>query len=174
MTFAPRTWVVGEIVAAATLNLEIRDQFNSFFGAWTTYTPSWIAEGGGGTNPTLGNGTLAGRYMKVGRTVDWVMQLTWGSTTTAGGGAGSENWMFGLPALPATGFTYRIASFDAFDNSTSLHYSGRGIYNTGSSGVVKTLVSDRADLSGIWDSTLPFTYAAGDILYGYGRYEAAS
>ncbi|MFM9596684.1 hypothetical protein ACKI1O_45850 [Streptomyces scabiei] len=174
MTTAPRTWVVGEVVTAALLNQEIRDQFNSFFGAWTAYTPSWIAEGGGGSNPTLGNGSLGGRYLKVGRTVDWVMQLTWGSTTTAGAGGGSENWMFGLPAQPATGFTYRIASFDAFDNSTSLHYSGRGIYNTASGGLVKTLVSDRADASGIWDSTLPFTYATGDILYGYGRFEAAS
>ncbi|MFF9898508.1 hypothetical protein [Streptomyces longispororuber] len=172
MTTTPRTWVVGEVVTAAVMNAEIRDQFNSFFGAWTTYTPTWLAEGGAA--PTLGNGAIVGRYMKVGRTVDWVIQLTWGSTTAAGGGGGSENWMFGLPAVPATGFTYRIASFDAFDNSTSLHYSARGIYNNGSGGVVKTLVSDRGDLSGIWDSSLPFTYAAGDILYGYGRYEAVS
>lgn len=172
MTTAPRTWLVGEIVTASLLNTEIRDQFNSFFGAWSTWTPTWLAEGGAA--PTLGNGTIAGRYMKVGRTVDWVMQLTWGATTAAGGGAGSENWMLGLPALPATGFSYRIASFDAFDNSSSLHYSARGVYNTGSGGVVKTLVSDRADASGIWDSTLPFVFAAGDILYGSGRYEAAS
>jgi hypothetical protein len=172
MTSAPRTWLVGEVVNAATLNTEIRDQFNSFFGAWSTWTPTWLAEGGAA--PTLGNGTLAGRYLKVGRTVDWVLQLSWGSTTAAGGGGGSENWMFGLPAAPATGFTYRIASFDAFDNSAGLHYSGRAVYNTGNGGVIKTLVSDRADASGIWDSTLPFVFAAGDILYGAGRYEAAS
>ena len=174
MTTTPRTWVVGETVTAAYMNTEIRDQFNSFFGAWTTYTPTWIAEGGGGTNPTIGNGSLTGRYLKIGRTVDWVIQLSWGSTSAAGGGGGSENWMFGLPASPATGFTYRNASFDMFDNSTSLHYSGRGVYNTGSGGVVKTIVSDRADLSGIWDSTLPVIFAAGDILYGSGRYEAAA
>lgn len=172
MTFAPRTWSVGEVATAAMMNTEIRDQFNSFFGAWSTWSPSWFAEGG--ASPTLNNGTLAGRYMKIGRTVDWVLQLTWGSTTAAGGGAGSENWMFGLPAAPAAGFSYRIASFDAFDNSSSLHYSANAIYNTGSGGVVKTLVSNRADAAGIWDSVLPFTYAAGDILYGWGRYEAAA
>ncbi|MGW7085009.1 hypothetical protein ACWGH2_16175 [Streptomyces sp. NPDC054871] len=172
MTTSPRTWLVGEVVTASLLNTEIRDQFNSFFGAWSSFTPTWLAEGGAA--PTLGNGSLTGRFMKVGRTVDWVFQLTWGSTTAAGGGGGGENWMFGLPAIPATGFTYRIASFDAFDNSAGMHYSGRGIYNTGSGGVVKTLVSDRADANGIWDSALPFVFAAGDILYASGRYEAAS
>ncbi|CAM5718412.1 hypothetical protein SALBM135S_02757 [Streptomyces alboniger] len=101
MTSTPRTWVVGEVVNAATMNSEIRDQFNSFFGAWTTWTPTWLADGGAA--PTLNNGSLSGRYMKVGRTVDWVLQLTWGSTPPrpAGGGA-SENWMFTLPAPPAT------------------------------------------------------------------------
>ncbi|MGW2226788.1 hypothetical protein [Streptomyces formicae] len=172
MTSAPRTWLVGEIVTASLLNTEIRDQFNSFFGAWSTWSPTWFAEGGAA--PTLGNGTLAGRYMKVGRTVDWVMQLTWGSTTAPGGGGGSENWMFVLPAPPASGFTYRVASFEAFDASAGMHYSGRGIYNTGNGGVTKTVVSDRGDNNGIWDSQLPFTWAASDILYASGRYEAAS
>ncbi|MGP4048788.1 hypothetical protein [Streptomyces sp. 2A115] len=172
MTTTPRTWVVGEVVSAALLNAEIRDQFNSFFGAWTSYTPTWQAEGGAA--PTLGNGTIVGKYLKIGRTVDWVIQLNWGSTTVAGGGGGSENWMFGLPAVPATGFTYRIVKADAFDVSAGMHYSGGAIYNNGSGGVVKTFVSDRADNAGIWDSTLPFTFAAGDILYASGRYEAAS
>ncbi|MFB7711580.1 hypothetical protein [Streptomyces sp. NPDC056105] len=171
MTTTPRTWVVGEVVSAALLNQEIRDQFNSFFGAWSTYTPGWFAETG--TNPTLGNGTLTGRYLKVGRTVDWVMQLTWGSTTAAGSGGGSENWMFGLPAAPAAGFTQRIVNVDAYDNG-ALHYSGNAVYATTNGGVFRTIVSNRADANGIWDSTLPFVYNAGDILYASGRYEAVS
>lgn len=172
MTSAPRTWSVGEVVTAAYMNTEIRDQFNSFFGAWNTYSPGWFAETG--TSPTLGNGTLTGRYLKVGRTVDWVAQLTWGSTTAAGSGGGSENWMLGLPAAPAAGVTQRIVNVDAFDSSTSLHYSGNAIYSTSNGGVFRTIVSNRADASGIWDSTLPFVYAAGDILYACGRYEAVS
>lgn len=172
MTSAPRTWSVGEVVTAAMLNTEVRDQFNSFFGAWSTYTPGWFAETG--TNPTLGNGTITGRYLKVGRTVDWVVQLTWGSTTAAGSGGGSENWMLGLPAAPAAGFTQRIILVDAFDSSTSLHYSASAIYATTNGGVFRTMVSNRATESGIWDSTLPFVYAAGDILYASGRYEAVS
>jgi hypothetical protein len=164
--------VVGEQVTAALMNQEIRDQFNSFFGAWSTYTPGWFAETG--TNPTIGNGTLSGRYLKTGRTVDWVVQLSWGSTSAGGSGGGSENWMFGLPAAPAAGVSQRIVNVDAFDASSSLHYSANAIYATTNGGVFRTIVSNRADASGIWDSTLPFVYAAGDILYASGRYEAAS
>jgi hypothetical protein len=106
--------------------------------------------------------------------VDWVVQLTWGSTTAAGGGGGAENWAIGLPAVPAAGFSQRIILCDAFDTSTSLHYSGTAIYSTTLSGCFKTMVSNRADNTGIWDSQLPFVWAAGDILYASGRYEAAS
>lgn len=87
MTFAPRTWVVGEVVTAALLNQEIRDQFNSMFAAWSTYTPTWT---GSTTNPVLNNGTMVGRYMKLGRTVVGHINLTAGSTTTYG--AGNYNW----------------------------------------------------------------------------------
>jgi hypothetical protein len=170
VTFGPKTWVVGETVSAALINQEIRDQWNSVLGAWSTYTPGWFAETG--TNPTLGNGTLTGRYLKVGRTVDWVVQLTWGSTTAAGSGGSSENWMFGLPAAPAAGFTQRIVNVDAYNGS--LHYSGNAIYATTNGGVFRTLVSNRADTNTVWDSTAPFVWAASHILYASGRYEAAS
>lgn len=172
MTTAPRTWVVGEVVTAALLNQEIRDQFNSFFGAWTSYTPSWLAEGGAA--PTLGNGTLTGRYLKVGRTVDFVLQLTWGSTTAPGGGAGSENWVFTLPAIPAASFTFRTVKADALDNSAGLHYGAAGTYSTANGGSIRSLVDQQGASGAIWDSVYPFTWAASDILYVYGRYEAAS
>lgn len=91
MTFTPRTWVVGETVGAALMNQEIRDQFGEIFAAWTTYTPSWTAAT---TNPVLGNGTLTGRYMKVGRTCHVQVDLTCGSTTTYGAGAYSMSLPF--------------------------------------------------------------------------------
>ena len=36
------------------------------YGAWTAYTPTWQAT----TAPSLGNGSLTGRYRKIGRTLD--------------------------------------------------------------------------------------------------------
>ncbi|MGW1609404.1 hypothetical protein ACWCQZ_08400 [Streptomyces sp. NPDC002285] len=94
MTFTPRTWVVGEVVAAATMNTEIRDQFNSMFAAWTAYTPTWTSSG---TAPAIGNGTLLGRYMKFGRTVICHINMTTGSTSTYGTG----NYSWSLPVQAA-------------------------------------------------------------------------
>ncbi|MGW0795197.1 hypothetical protein [Streptomyces sp. NPDC002692] len=95
MTFTPRTWVVGEVVSGAIMNQEIRDQFNSMFAAWTAYTPVWT---GSGSNPVLGaNGTLTGRYMKIGRTVICHINLTTGSATTYGSG----NYNFTTPFAAA-------------------------------------------------------------------------
>jgi hypothetical protein len=95
MTSAPRTWVVGEVVSAAIMNQEIRDQFNSFFGAWTTYTPTWSSTG---TAPVLGNGTMLGRYMKIGRSIMCEIHMTTGTTTTYG--TGNYNWS--LPVAAAS------------------------------------------------------------------------
>ncbi|MFD7791036.1 hypothetical protein [Streptomyces sp. NPDC059759] len=97
MTFAPRTWVVGEVVSAAIMNQEIRDQFNSMFAAWTSYTPTWTAPT---TNPVIGaNGTLTGRYLKLGRTVICEINVIAGASTTWG--SGSYNWLLPVAAANA-------------------------------------------------------------------------
>lgn len=61
-------------------------------GAWVTYTPTWT---GSGSNPSLGNGTLVGKYSKIGRQVTIHINVIPGSTTTYG--SGNYNW-----ALPFT------------------------------------------------------------------------
>lgn len=61
-------------------------------GAWTAYTPSWTATT---TNPAVGNGTLIGRYQKIGRQIVFHVNLTCGSTTTYGSGS----YNFTMPAF---------------------------------------------------------------------------
>lgn len=97
MTFAPRTWVVGEVVTAALLNQEIRDQINSMLAAWTSYTPTWASSG---TAPNLGNGTIVGRHMKIGRTVIATINQTNGGTTTYG--TGNYSWTIPFQAANAS------------------------------------------------------------------------
>lgn len=58
-------------------------------GEWNTYTPSL-----GGTSASLGNGTIAGRFQKVGRTVNLQIALTGGSTTNLS----SDTLTLSLPA----------------------------------------------------------------------------
>ncbi|MEU6768501.1 hypothetical protein ABZ916_39085 [Streptomyces sp. NPDC046853] len=62
--------------------------------AWTAYTPTWTAST---TNPTLGNGTLIGRYQRVGRTITVHINLTVGASTSVGSG----DYSFALPVQAA-------------------------------------------------------------------------
>jgi hypothetical protein len=52
-------------------------------GAWTTYTPTWTATN---TNPTIGGGTLQGRYLEIGTAVFGEIRVLIGSSTTRGDG----------------------------------------------------------------------------------------
>ncbi|MEV8548309.1 hypothetical protein AB0L04_00440 [Streptomyces glaucescens] len=163
MTFAPRTWVVGEVVTAALLNQEVRDQFNSFFGAWTSYTPTWA---GATTNPTLGNGTLTGRYMKVGRTVTAEIKLTTGSTSTYGSGI----WRWSLPAAAASAHD---AVGTAFVGDASAGYSIGVAYVSASNTDVTVYVGSPTAGAAVSGSH-PQTFAAGDRVWITVQYEAAS
>lgn len=69
-------------------------------GAWVSYTPVWTAAT---TNPVLGNGTLVGRYQRLGRTIVCHINLIPGSTTTFGSG----NYSLTIPFTAANqGCTY--------------------------------------------------------------------
>jgi hypothetical protein len=60
---------------------------------WQSYPVQWLAAGG---NPTLGNGTLQGRYRRQGRTVTFSVYLKHGSSTL--GGIGSYAFTLPVPA----------------------------------------------------------------------------
>lgn len=124
MTTTPRTWVVGEVVTAALLNQEIRDQFNSFFGAWSSYTPTWTAAT---TNPVLNNGVLVGRYMKIGRTIQYHINLIPGSTTTFGSGG----YSFDLPATSANAGASYVGNSHLLAGGT--RYAGQNVVSPNAS-----------------------------------------
>lgn len=171
MTFAPRTWTVGETVTAAMLNSEVRDQFVSVFDAWTAYTPTWTAAT---TNPVLGNGTIVGRYIKVGRTVTFTAQLTIGSTSTFGTG----NQQIGLPVATAT---VTLGSPGLVDVSITRAGApnfvlgrvplGANATNTGTIWVPSAVTIGDWDA---WTNSAPYTLAAGDIVRVYGTYQSAT
>lgn len=142
-------------------------------GAWTTYTPTWTAETG--TNPTLGNGSLSGRYYKQGRKVTVFIRLVWGSTSAGGNGGGAENWVFGLPTPPAAAWnTFRAFVADARDDSNGQRWGGMGSVNTTGSGGISTIQATDHTTTAVWDSSAPFTWATDDSLQIIGTYESAS
>ncbi|MBD0707400.1 MULTISPECIES: hypothetical protein [unclassified Streptomyces] len=162
----PRTWVVGEVVAAAQLNTEIRDQWLDMLAAWTAYTPAWTAVT---TNPNLGNGTLTGRYKKTGRLVHVQIDLTMGSTTTYGTGA----WSLTLPVTAAAAAGSRIGSAQALGGAS--RYQGQIVISPGAGGTAaffpaSATVSNLSSVAG----GVPFAWAAGNELRITGTYEAAN
>lgn len=178
MTTTPRTWVVGEVVTAALLNQEIRDQLNSFFGAWTDYSGTFVWGAESGSAPAIGNGTIVARYLKVGRTVDYLHRITMGSTTTYGDGGSAANYYFSLPAAPASSWDgHRTQHLVWRDASASLNQHGIAIISTANhaNGSIRQISSPDTASAPFWDSAAPFaSLASGDIFWHQGRYEAAA
>jgi len=120
-------------------------------GAWQSYTPTWTA---GTTNPSIGNGTLSGRYIQIGKLVYCQFTMRAGSTTTFGSG----NWRFSYPVAPNATYAnlYQVGSIYALDKGAA-NYNGITQY----AGVTYMGLI----ISGNWVSaTAPFTWANGDVL----------
>lgn len=69
-------------------------------GVWQSYTPVWTAST---TNPSIGNGTLSGRYCVIGKLITAKIFLQLGTTSTPGSGA----YSFTFPIAP---LNYRLVS----------------------------------------------------------------
>ncbi|MGW0032131.1 hypothetical protein ACWDXD_20175 [Streptomyces sp. NPDC003314] len=159
----PRTWVVGEVVAAATLNAEIRDQFNDLISGWTSYTPAWTSSG---TAPAIGNGSSFGRYKQLGKRCVANFELGFGSTTTFGSG----NWAVSLPFTAASpvGST---ANFNylgvARGHSATAWYTGTvGVQKGGS---VARIYSHTNGTE--WNPTTPHSWVGATTNYLQGQIE---
>jgi len=128
-------------------------------GAWQSYTVSWTADT---TNPSIGNGTLAGRYTQIGKTCILIIGLTMGSTTTYGSG----NWSFSLPktAKNTSGIIFcGVAHIRKF--GTANYERIAQISPVVSTTVIKlfndpTQGSNSSNIS----ATVPFTWGDGDTL----------
>jgi hypothetical protein len=165
VTFAPRTWVVGEVVTAALLNQEIRDQINSMLAAWTSFTPTWTAAT---TNPTLGAGTLVGRYMKIGRTVQYHINLTTASDTTYGAGG----YSFALPALSANAGASLVGNAHLLAGT---RWAGHNVVSPNATTTSPFLPTNSTTTTlSQMSGTVPVALASGHQLRITGAYETAA
>ncbi len=140
-------------------NLKLADG-TSPDGAWATYTPTWTASV---TNPVLNNGTIAGRYKQVGKTVRFYINILMGSTTTFGAG----DWRVSLPVTAQNNFNV-IANAMYLDN-TIQWYEGSAFNAFTGSTTTLTMYYTNTTVSNI----SPFTWASGDYLVITGTYEAS-
>lgn len=121
---------------------------------WTTFTPTWTSTG---TTPTLGNGTLTGKYIKIGKLVIAQIYLKFGSTTSGGTG----NWRF---ALPEAAFE-TVAAITGYPGYAYVEDSGIASYffavrrGTAASDVALTR-ENGSEVS----TSVPFTWGTNDFL----------
>ena len=142
-------------------------------GFWADYTPTWTATG---TSPTLGNGSLIGRYARFGKTVIASGRLTIGSSTTV---AGSSFWFFDLPS-DCPGYnaltTVPRGLLRVSDSSTGTSYVGAVDFADGLTKITPRLANSSATYatSANVTETVPITWATGDILEWQITYETSA
>lgn len=141
-------------------------------GAWQTYTPT-LSDYGGGTSWAIGNGTLVGKYQRVGRMIFGYAHVTFGSTTTFGTNSIKTSVPL-APTAPALSNT-PIGALRAYDVSSGNAFTGF-VEQAGGSTIAPGLQST----SLAWTTaesitnTRPFTWASGDYMLLTFGYEAAS
>lgn len=128
-------------------------------GAWTSYTPTWASFG---TQPAIGNGTLTGRYARVGKRIAFSIDLVIGSTTTFGTN------LYTL-SIPATAAANQVCVAYLEDNSTGFRYVGAAGILVG--GAILNPIVFTNGTSG-FSSSSPVTLATGDVVRTTGEYEA--
>lgn len=130
-------------------------------GAFSTYAPAWTATG---VAPAIGNGSLTGRYLQIGKLVYVTINLVAGGTTTFGTG----QWILSLPVTQGSA-RIPIADVLYFDSSAGQFFPGTtwdassttvGLYNTASPLTAVT-------------GTVPFAWATSDQVILSLVYEAA-
>lgn len=157
----PRTWVAGETVTAALMNVEIRNALAGIQAAWTSYTPTFTTSG---TAPALGNGTLTGAWTCSGKTAHFRLKFTAGSTTTYGSG----NLRFGLPAT-SNGET--VCTAFLHDASAGNGYAADSVAHIAASTAFAGVYVGSIGSSNVVTGVFPVTFATGDRIWVSGTFE---
>lgn len=131
--------------------------------AMTAYTPTWTSTVA--PNPTIGNGTLSGRYIQIGAFVYAWFFLQIGATTTLGGGGA---WLFSLPVAQGGGQGEVMGHGRVFDASASFLAMCSWIPDG-------RLIMDNAGLGAIAavGPAVPMAWAPGDNLHSFIAYGSA-
>jgi hypothetical protein len=126
-------------------------------GPWTAYTVAWTAST---TDPTIGNGTLQGWYRQVGKTVNFRIRVTFGTTTNVG--SGTYFW-----TLPVNAMSTHIAVAQAFLRNAAGSSRNYRFARTSASGVIALEDAAGAAVT----HAVPMAWATGDTIDINGSYE---
>lgn len=162
-TGSPSTVAAGETILAALWNSDVRDPVAALSGSWNSYTPTI-------STSTQGSGAVSGKYIQVGKFVTGYASWTFGS-----GSAVSTAIGFSLPVTAvATGGLTGVLQAMAYDSSPGTWYDMTMRFST--SAVVNVVALSTAGsylTQASTSSSVPFTWATGDIVRISFLYEAA-
>lgn len=119
--------------------------------AWTAFPPSWVSTGAA---PNIGNGTLAGRYKRIGKTVHLVLLCQFGTTTTFG--TGTYGWSYPAGLQPAQNTPTILTYHGAARGHAATWYAGTAAYDHGTDTFRVYSHGDGQE----WSPTTPTTWAA--------------
>lgn len=150
-----------EVTGDTTLSGDLLVGDSLVTGVWTSYDPNWTTSTGDA--PFVGDGSLEGRYMLLGKTVFFEIIFTMGSTTTYGNGG---FWQFALPFACFWGFT---AAASYRDVSGSINRCGSVDCRPGETATAVTRCN--VPTGSAVNNTTPFTWASSDTFKVAGVYE---
>lgn len=151
--------VAGVPLPKATWLDPVTTDLNVLGNAWTDDTLSrsstaiWTT-----TGASVGNGTLVSRYRLAGKTLDWLMILTFGSTTAPGSGQFTFTYPAGVSPLNAGSATADVRYFDSSGANT---YNGLGILNAAT---VNLQAGVTAGALSLVNATTPMTWTTADVV----------
>lgn len=160
-------WFAGEKITAAKLN--------AITPTWSSWTPAWSTTTGSAT-PNIGNGVYNCLYMQAGDLVNALFEVSFGSTTSFGGGGGADNWQWTLPVPAASAYPIVGAGEIHHTSGTSrLVVRSRVISTTH---FCFEVASGRVDYvalvgSGIIDAVTPWTWTSSGAVRATLTYRAA-
>lgn len=139
-------------------------------GAWNTGAVSLIS-GGAGTDWVIGNGTIASKYIKVGRMYVVEIVVTFGSTTTFG----TKSLILDNIPQAALPLGRHIGSGFATDSSPANKYPAIAYLGNATQAGINVMAASGTYASGSdVTSTVPITWASGDSLNFTLIYQAAA
>lgn len=147
----------GEVVTATRMN--------QLYVDWQDYTPSLTAST---TDPTL-NGTAAGRYCKMGRTVIGWALIQFGSS---GINAGSGSYRVSLPdTAAAVTYTTHVGGATLYDNSSGT-WDQAEAYLRPTTGTTNMQFTYEA--TSLVNNTGPWTWNTSDYISVSFKYESST
>lgn len=130
--------------------------------AYQTYSPSW-------TNVTVGNGTVTAKYIQIGKTVNVMVSLVFGSTTSI-----SATPRITLPATSVSYASLMPMGNALFNDASGLLYQAIPVFqSTTTVDIYLSNASTTHTSATAVSSTAPMTWTTSDAILINLTYEAA-